>query len=170
MKKVIWLLGLILIIAFTAVNLTVEMSTVLRLLNPLLLAAFFCLYRVWRGPTPADRAVAIDILGILIVGFCGILAIFTERSFFIDIAIASHVLEHVYDDKSTLKELHRILKQGGFLAILVPINEKYKDPKHFRQYTFATCRKLIENSGFRFKEQHDKRNTYRGISAWLEGI
>jgi len=40
-----------------------------------------------RGPTAPDRVVAIDILGILIVGFCAILGIPTGRSWYIDIGI-----------------------------------------------------------------------------------
>jgi multicomponent Na+:H+ antiporter subunit F len=45
-------------------------------LLPLLLCAFFCLYRVGVGPTPADRTVAIDILGVLMVGICGIVSLY----------------------------------------------------------------------------------------------
>ena len=48
----------------------------------------FCLFRLMLGPTPADRAVAVDTLGILIVGFCAILSIATGRGWYIDIAIA----------------------------------------------------------------------------------
>lgn len=47
-----------------------------------------CLIRLMRGPTPADRAVSIDTMGILIVGFCAILSIPTGRNWYIDIAIA----------------------------------------------------------------------------------
>lgn len=54
----------------------------------LLLSAVLCLFRVLRGPTAADRIVAIDILGILIVGFCAIIGIPTGRSWYIDIGIA----------------------------------------------------------------------------------
>jgi len=54
----------------------------------LILACFLCLYRVFRGPTGADRIVAVDILGIMIVGFCSILTISTGRSWYIDIGIA----------------------------------------------------------------------------------
>ena len=54
----------------------------------LLLASAMCLYRISRGPTAADRIVAVDILGILIVGFCAILTISTGRSWYIDIGIA----------------------------------------------------------------------------------
>jgi multicomponent Na+:H+ antiporter subunit F len=54
----------------------------------LLTGAALCLYRVIRGPTAADRIVAIDILGILILGFCAIVGIPTGRLWYIDIGIA----------------------------------------------------------------------------------
>jgi len=54
----------------------------------LLFSSILCLYRILRGPTSADRAVTIDMLGILIVGFCAIMGISTGRSWYIDIAIA----------------------------------------------------------------------------------
>lgn len=54
----------------------------------LLVSALLCLYRILRGPTAPDRAVAIDMLGILIVGFCAILSIATGRDWYIDIGIA----------------------------------------------------------------------------------
>lgn len=54
----------------------------------LLLCFALCLLRLTLGPTAADRAVAIDTLGILIVGFCAILSIPTGRDWYIDIAIA----------------------------------------------------------------------------------
>jgi multicomponent Na+:H+ antiporter subunit F len=59
-----------------------------RALYILLVAAGLCLYRISRGPTAADRIVAVDMLGILIVGFCAILSISTGRSWYIDIGIA----------------------------------------------------------------------------------
>lgn len=54
----------------------------------LLFSCVLCLYRILRGPTAADRAVTLDMLGILIVGFCSITGISTGRSWYIDIAIA----------------------------------------------------------------------------------
>ena len=59
-----------------------------RALYIIILACILCLYRVWRGPTGADRIVAIDILGIMIVGLCAVLTISTGRSWYIDIGIA----------------------------------------------------------------------------------
>lgn len=59
-----------------------------RGLYVIVLAALLCLYRVLRGPTAADRIVATDILGILIVGLCALLTITTGRSWYMDIGIA----------------------------------------------------------------------------------
>ena len=59
-----------------------------RALYIIILACFLCLYRIYRGPTGADRVVAIDILGIMIAGLCAVLTISTGRSWYIDIGIA----------------------------------------------------------------------------------
>lgn len=55
---------------------------------PFIICCFMCLYRVWRGPTSADRIVAVDILGILVVAFCVFSVVFLKRRFLMDIAIA----------------------------------------------------------------------------------
>ena len=88
MKTARWILGILLVVVFLVLNFKLEISPLLRLANPLILCCFMALWRIGRGPTPADRVVAIDILGILIIGFCGLLAISTKRDFFIDLAIA----------------------------------------------------------------------------------
>ena len=64
-------------------------------LSLLTLSAFLCLYRIGIGPTPADRMVGIDILGILVVGFCGLFAIITGRSFYLNIALAWGLLSFI---------------------------------------------------------------------------
>ena len=65
-----------------------HLGFVTRVLYILILAAVLCLYRVLAGPTAADRIVAIDIFGILIVGFSAIVSIAAQRSWYIDIGIA----------------------------------------------------------------------------------
>ncbi|MDP3790780.1 MAG: cation:proton antiporter [Candidatus Omnitrophota bacterium] len=58
-----------------------------RALMFILLCSFLCLYRILKGPTAVDRAVAIDMLGILIVGFCSVLSLPTGRDWYLDIGI-----------------------------------------------------------------------------------
>jgi len=99
MRRVKWAIGLLLIIGAFAGILFVELPMLVsssapfaglyrRALFVIMLCILFCLYRILRGPTAPDRIVTIDIFGILIVGLCGILAIPTGRSWYIDIGIA----------------------------------------------------------------------------------
>ncbi|MFH1621593.1 MAG: monovalent cation/H+ antiporter complex subunit F [Candidatus Omnitrophota bacterium] len=91
-----WLIGTILLAGFGLIILFAPLQSILDWQSPVLKHSFFvlflcgafCLYRIFRGPTAADRAVAIDILGILIIGFCVILGIATGRDWYIDIGIA----------------------------------------------------------------------------------
>ena len=47
------------------------------------------------------------------------MAIYQDKQF--DLVICSHVLEHVPDDLSAMRELCRVLKPDGVLVVLVPI-------------------------------------------------
>ena len=61
----------------------------------LFLCCFLCLYRIGRGPTAPDRTVAIDILGIVIVGFCGLLGLHTGKDFYLNVAMAWALLSFI---------------------------------------------------------------------------
>lgn len=58
------------------------------LMYVLILCCIMCLYRIYAGKTPPDRAVAVDILGIIVIGFCSLIGISTHQGFMMDIAIA----------------------------------------------------------------------------------
>jgi SAM-dependent methyltransferase len=49
---------------------------------------------------------------------------------YFDVIYCSHVLEHVQDDKMAMKEICRVLKQGGWAILLVPItaDRTFEDP------------------------------------------
>jgi multicomponent Na+:H+ antiporter subunit F len=95
-KYLRWFLGLLGITASLLFITIFPIPSLLQWQSPFLSRCFFilmicfafCLFRIMAGPTPADRAVAVDTLGILIVGFCAILSIPTGRDWYIDIAIA----------------------------------------------------------------------------------
>ena len=61
----------------------------------LVLSALLCIYRMGRGPTPPDRAVALDIMGTLMVGFCALMTITTQREFYINVGISWALLAYV---------------------------------------------------------------------------
>ena len=50
----------------------------------------------------------------------------------LDVIICSHVLEHVEDERAALAELRRVLRPGGWAAVLVPVDhdreQTYEDP------------------------------------------
>jgi len=99
MKTLRWFLGAIVLVGVVTLILVHPLGFLFypklpyvdfygRALYILLLASILCLYRISRGPTGADRVVAVDILGVMIVGLCSVLTISTGRPWYIDIGIA----------------------------------------------------------------------------------
>lgn len=81
----------------------------------------------------------------------------------IDLAISSHVIEHVPNDILALKELHKVLKPGAKAIINTPnrlrftrsIIEIFTGPRkfpwweHIREYSYNDINKLCHNSPFK---------------------
>lgn len=89
MKFLRWLAGFIFLIGLVLfIFSTLMVSGLTKLMLYLLISFFLALFRILKGPTPADRSVATDIIGILVIGFCAILAIYTGKDWYMDIAIA----------------------------------------------------------------------------------
>ncbi len=53
----------------------------------LTIAMFLALWRIIRGPTLADRVVALDLMATLAVGFITLYAVMAGQTMFLDIAI-----------------------------------------------------------------------------------
>ena len=100
MKTLRWILGTIVLLGIVVLIIMMPLRSVffievyqhlgfvVRAGYILILAALMILFRILRGPTAADRIMAIDILGILIVGFTAVLTVASGRSWYIDIGIA----------------------------------------------------------------------------------
>jgi SAM-dependent methyltransferase len=60
---------------------------------------------------------------------------FADNSF--DVVVTFQVIEHIKDDVSFLKEIHRVLKPGGFAMITTPNRPMSlsRNPWHIREYT-----------------------------------
>ena len=78
-----------------------ELMTTLLLLV-LTVCIFLCLYRIVMGPTAADRIVAIEMLGTVIVGFCCFVVLRGKdafplggRDFYMNIAISWALLSFI---------------------------------------------------------------------------
>jgi len=89
MKFLRWLLGFLVLAGLAVVIFAfLKTSAPAKLMLFLLICFLLALFRIFRGPTPADRAVATDAVGILVIGFCAILAVYTNKDWYLDIAIA----------------------------------------------------------------------------------
>lgn len=69
-----------------------------------------------------------------------------------DLVTCSHVIEHVEDESELLNLFRSVIPKNGHLLLNVPINEVWKDPKHVRQYTAMSTRRLLESAGFEVEE------------------
>ena len=51
--------------------------------------------RLWRGPSLADRVVALDMMTSAIIGFCGLFAVKAQVEGYLDIAVALALVSFV---------------------------------------------------------------------------
>ncbi len=71
----------------------------------------------------------------------------------VDVVICNHLLEHVADDRKALRELHRILKPGGWGIVLSPVDLDYEQTYEDDTITDPTQRTRIFG-------QYDHRRIY----------
>jgi SAM-dependent methyltransferase len=105
---------------------------------------------------------------------------FNDEEF--DVVICNHVLEHVSEDETAMKEIHRVLRPGGYAVLQVPLaldlEETLEDPgivdprerkaaygqrDHLRLYGLDYFEKLGE-AGFRVERDNPFKN------SWLPDI
>lgn len=61
----------------------------------LLVNAFLCLYRAYRGPTVADRVLAVNIVGTKTLVLLALLAFLLHRNLYLDVAVVYALLNFV---------------------------------------------------------------------------
>ncbi len=76
---------------------------------------------------------------------------FVSNSF--DAIVAGDILQQVQDDRVALRELRRVLKDGGMLCLTVPAypflwGEEDEARGHQRRYTASELRRKLNNCGF----------------------
>ncbi len=96
MRALRWVVGLLIIGALFYYNFFLfEAPILVKLINVSLFSAVFVLFRVVRGPSAADRIVAVEILGILIIGMLALIGLHYEQGFFMDVALIWALLSFV---------------------------------------------------------------------------
>jgi SAM-dependent methyltransferase len=78
------------------------------------------------------------------------------RSGIFDAVVASDVLEHIEDDVAAVAEIARVLRPGGTVIISVPahqwlFSEHDAALHHFRRYSKARLRNVLESGGLRIR-------------------
>jgi SAM-dependent methyltransferase len=98
---------------------------------------------------------------------------FPDRSF--DVAAMYHVIEHFPSPRAELRELHRVIKPGGWLAVETPniatlwfrmLGARWRQfiPDHIFFFTPQTITRLCEENGFEVREL---RNAGKAMSVRL---
>ncbi len=85
-----------------------------------------------------------------------------------DLVLASHVLEHVPDDKRTVGQLVSVTRKGGLVAIFVPIETEGYDPKHVRTYTVGALTELMAGEGLKIIHAEDNYHIRSGPMKLLD--
>lgn len=86
-----------------------------------------------------------------------------------DTVICLNVLEHIADDQKALLKMHKALRKGGKLVLLVPsikflYNKLDKDLEHYRRYNKTDLREKVEKTGFTITKI--KYMNFSGIFGW----
>lgn len=76
---------------------------------------------------------------------------FDDNTF--DVVFSKSVLEHIENTEHYMKEMQRVLKNGGVLILLVPDWETqykifYQDPTHIHPYTQLSVDRLLKMMGY----------------------
>lgn len=98
-------------------------------------------------------------------------AVYTDLMDSFDSAFALNVVEHIQDDVLALRNLAKLVKPGGKVAILVPAyqwlyNQFDAHLHHYRRYTLAGLQQVFDKSGV-YKRTHGQYFNLAGIPGWF---
>ena len=89
-----------------------------------------------------------------------------------DTIVCSNVLEHIDDHRSAVASMGDLLVPGGALALLVPAHPALFGPYdltdgHFRRYTKATLRELLDGANLNIERLHHF-NSIGAVGWWVQ--
>lgn len=90
------------------------------------------------------------------------------NSEYADIVISNQVLEHVNDERTAVKEAHRVLKNGGVFTGSVPhISPIHLEPNDYRRFTSFGIIKLLKERGFTNIKIEGNGGVFKSIALLL---
>lgn len=102
--------------------------------------------------------------------FCGTLEEAKFRDGFFNSVFAHHVLEHIPDPVSTLKEIRRILTKDGYFVLSIPNAECWEFklfknrwygldlPRHLYHFGPSSIKKVLDRGGFEVEHIYYQKN------------
>lgn len=85
-----------------------------------------------------------------------------------DSVILNQVFEHVFNPEPFLREVKRVLKDGGILLMSVPfVWDEHEQPCDYARYSSFGLRSVLENNDFVIMEQRKSINDIRVIFQLL---
>ncbi len=98
---------------------------------------------------------------------------FPDKKF--DSVLSTEVLEHVFEPDLLLKEIHRVMKDGGMFLLSVPfVWDEHEQPYDFGRYSSFGLKYLLEKHGFEIveskKSMADARVLCQLINAYIYKI
>lgn len=87
--------------------------------------------------------------GLAGVDFLALATALSLRDASLDCVLCSEVLEHVADPVAALREIARVLREGGYLIVTVPfLVELHDEPADYYRYTSHGLAYLLQEAGF----------------------
>jgi SAM-dependent methyltransferase len=88
-----------------------------------------------------------------------------------DIALCSEVLEHVDDPMAALREIHRVLSDGGTLLLSVPfLSRLHNEPDDYFRYTEYGLRHMLGVTGFAVREIYVTGSVFSFLGHQLSSL
>lgn len=90
------------------------------------------------------------------------------RDEYFDVVFCSNVLDHVTDQKKTVDEIHRILKESGYFVLTVELFRE-KTKRNHAHTSSLTKRNVYSFLGDRFNTIFEKESPWIGIRNYVNG-